>query len=362
MKTLFCGDISPTDDNNHLFAQAATDALFHDTKQLFQAADFSVVNLECALTRSDTPIRKIGPAIKAAPETAQVLQALGVTHCGLSNNHIYDLGMQGVLDTLAALDNACIGHTGFAENEEAAQQDLVLEKDGKTVCIIAVCEHEYSYALPDRMGCRAFDPFDTPLQVRAAKAQYDRVVVLYHGGKEQCQYPSPRLYKACHAMALSGADVILCQHSHCIGCYEEFAGCHIVYGQGNFHFVKEKYRDDPKWHQGLGVLYNTDTHQLEFVPVVDKELGIRLADEAESKAIMDGFAARSQSLLNGTWRDGWRTFCEEHREMYTRTVGRAYAADGTDVSKQKFAHYLDCEAHQDVWRELFPTYNLTDNR
>ena len=27
-----------------------------------------------------------------------------------------------------------------------------------------------------------------------------------------------------------------------------------------------------------------------------------------------------------------------------------------------FAHYLDCEAHMDVWRELFPTWNLTNEK
>ena len=35
---------------------------------------------------------------------------------------------------------------------------------------------------------------------------------------------------------LLGADVVLCQHSHCIGCYEQYEGAHILYGQGNFHF------------------------------------------------------------------------------------------------------------------------------
>ena len=27
---------------------------------------------------------------------------------------------------------------------------------------------------------------------------------------------------------------------------------------------------------------------------------------------------------------------------------------------QRFAHYLDCEAHTDVWRELFPSWHITE--
>ena len=363
MKVLLCGDISPTSDNNHLFAQVETKTLFNDVKQLFDAADVSIVNLECALTEAQTPISKIGPPIAAAPNTAKVLKELGTTYCNLSNNHFYDMGKQGVLDSLAALDAAGLGYTGFGEDEADSQKNLVIEHDGKTLCIIAVCEHEYSYALPDRMGTRAFDPFETPLQVREAKECYDRVAVIYHGGKEQCQYPSPRLLKACRAMAKSGADLILCQHSHCIGCYEEYEGCHIIYGQGNFHFVKEKYRDDPMWHKGLAVTYDTETAEFVMTPVVGTDVGIRLATEAEAARIMDEMAQRDQQLQDGTWQDGWHQFCVERSELYLRTICKAYNnVEGTEYSKERFAHYLDCEAHTDVWRELCKTYNITTNK
>lgn len=361
MKILFCGDISPTTDNCHLFAQGEPAPLFSDVAPLFSGTDFSVVNLECALTDSDRPICKIGPAIKAPVATAELFAKMGVTHCNLSNNHFFDFGPQGAADSLAALEKAGLGATGFGKNEADAQKNLILEKDGKTLCVIAVCEHEYSYALPERMGTRAFDPFETPLAIREAKTKYDRVAVLYHGGKEQCQYPSPRLLKACRAMAKSGADVILCQHSHCIGCYEEYEGCHIVYGQGNFHFVKEAYRDDPFWHEGLAALYDADSGALELIPVTSDSgsPGIRLAGEEERTRILAELAQRSASLRDGTWQDGWHDFCLRVQNNYLKTVANAYADGCTDRGNEKFAHYLDCEAHTDVWRELFQTWHKT---
>ena len=362
MKVFFCGDISPTADNAHLFAAGDETALFSDVKGLFSQADFRVVNLECAVTDSVVPIRKIGPAIAAPKGTAAVLARLGVTHCNLSNNHFFDFGIRGAEDSLAALEEAGLGYTGFGKNEADARQNLVLELNGETFCIIAVCEHEYSYALPNRMGCRAFDPFETPLAIRAAKEIYDRVAVLYHGGKEQCRYPSPRLLSACRAMAKSGADLILCQHSHCIGCYEQFEGCHIVYGQGNFHFVKETCRIDPGWHEGLGVLYDTETLSVQLQPVVSDpgSPGIRLADTAEKAQILSDLEIRSRSLADGSWKEGWHTFCESKRELYTKAVRLACTEEAGAAGVQKFAHYLDCEAHTDVWRELFPTYNHTN--
>ena len=281
-----------------------------------------------------------------------------MTHCNLSNNHFFDYGRACAADSIRALRDAGIGCTGFGENKKDSCRDLVIEKGGESLCIIAVCEHEYSYALADRMGCRAFDEFETPLAVRAAKERYDRVAVLYHGGKEQCRYPSPRLRKACHAMAKSGADLILCQHSHCIGCYEEAEGCHIVYGQGNFHFVTSRHSDDPGWFEGLAATYDTKENTVVFDPVVrGGESGIRLAKCEEKAVILEGFKTRSKSLLDGTWLSGWHAFCESKRALYTAAVAQACAEGCTQRQIEKFAHYLDCEAHTDVWRELFPTYN-----
>ena len=193
MKTLFLGDVSPIKDNAHLFKEKNIKKLFGDTLSLFEGNDINMINLECALTDSEKQIAKIGPALKAPKETAGTLKAIGITVCGLSNNHFFDFGKKGANDTVAALESEGLLYTGYGENKYEAAKPLVIEKDGEKVCIIAVCEHEYSYALDDRCGCNGFDPFETPLAIRAAKEQNDRVVVLYHGGMELCQYPSPRL-------------------------------------------------------------------------------------------------------------------------------------------------------------------------
>ncbi len=370
MKALFCGDISPTPATGPLFGSGDYEALFTDITELFQKYDAAVVNLECALTEHDTQIKKIGPPLKAPIGTAKTLKDMGVTHCAISNNHFFDYGAKGALDTIKALDEAGLIHTGFGMNEEDSRKDLVIKKNGETLCVIAVCEHEYSYALPDRMGCRPFDEFETPLDVRAAKEKYDRVVVLYHGGKEQCAYPSPRLRKACHAMAKSGADLILCQHSHCIGCYEELNGSHILYGQGNFHFIREEWSQLYGWNDGFAAVYDSTENTLELIPVTrGNGIYMRYANPEEAKVIFDGFEERSKSLQDGTWMDGWVAFCESKRDSYTQVLTRFADPEfcfakfpGVQKGPQQFGHYLDCEAHQDVWRTLFPTYNRTNEK
>ena len=361
MKISICGDVS-TQYSGALFRSGDVKALFDDVPSAFADSDRVLVNLECALTEKDTPIAKKGPNIKGPLETAKVLREIGVTDCAMSNNHILDYGIPGIADTKAILREYGLNYTGFGDNYEDARKNLVMEKDGKKVAIIDVCEHEYCYALENRMGARPFDPFDTLEDVRLAKAECDYVVVCYHGGKEQSIYPSPRLRKLSQAMVRSGADVVLCQHTHCISCYENYEGGHILYGQGNSHFLWP--RSEECWESALAVEYDTVTGEIDFVPLHipndEKECGISLAKGEERDEIMKGFAARSASLLDGTWIDGWREFCASVEQQYTRVVRKASVPECTEADNLQFAHYLDCEAHLDVFRELYQTYHMQD--
>ena len=366
MKALLLGDVSPTPTTTSLFQKKDIHALFGETISLFEGNDINLVNLECALTERDCAIQKIGPALKAPIETAEVLREIGVNYCGLSNNHIFDFGKAGIRDTTQALENAGIIYTGFGENTDDARKDLVIDQNGEKITVITVCEREYNYALSDRMGTRVYDEYDTIEDIRNAKAASDRVIVLYHGGKEHCKFPSPRLRKLCHAMAKNGADIIVCQHSHCIGCYEEINGCHIIYGQGNFHFIRDSKiipseSNFGMWNTSLAVLYDTKANTVSFRSLIAKEdcCGLRYTTQAEHDRIMEEFAARNEMLQNGAWIDGWRAFCKVVGKSYTE---RAYSECSTPKQKEIFAHYLDCEAHTDVWRELFPTKNLTNEK
>lgn len=361
MKTFFAGDVCPTENNAHLFAAKRTAELFGNVATLIAGTDLACVNLECALTESDNAIPKFGPNLKAPAKTAEVLKELGVTLCSISNNHVFDYGIEGAVDTMKALDNACIAYTGFGESYEDSRQNFTFEKDGERICIIAVCEHEYSYALENRMGCRPFDEYDTMEDIENAKKTHDRVIVLYHGAKEMCHYPSPRLIKLCHAMAKHGADLVLGQHSHCIGAYEQFEGCHICYGQGNFQFVKKSYSSDA-WYTCMAVNYDTKTHEITFTPVrADAGTGcIALAEGEDKDRLYAEFAARSASLADGSWRDGWHAFCQSKKASYEEVIRRACVEGEEEDRNAVFGHYLDCEAHTDVWRELFPTYNQTN--
>ena len=354
MRIIIGGDVSVKDCYKQ-FAECRGKELFYDVAELFGSADRVMINLECAVTEGNTPIKKIGPNLKAPLNTVKTLKNVGVTDVCLSNNHIFDFGRAGIADTVAQLEKHGIGYTGFGKNEHDSRKNMIIT-DGKTkVAIIAVCEHEYSYALENRMGARPYDPYDTNDDIAEAKKNADRVVVIYHGGKEGCRYPSPRLLKACRSMIKHGADIVLCQHSHCIGCYEEYGGGHILYGQGNFHFICKEYENIEDngymWNTGLLADINIDGGlDFRLIPCTVDGLGVRLANESEKKQILSELAERSLTLENGEWYSNWRRFALS-QERY-RII--------TDELYEEMAHLLDCEAHLDAMREVYKTLNYTN--
>ena len=164
---------------------------------------------------------------------------------------------------------------------------------------------------------------------------------------------------------------VLCQHSHCLACYEKYEGSHILYGQGNFHFnaplflpnlVKSGYTAPEKWNTAVAVKYNTLTNEIDFVPLIVKGCSTTLARGEDATEIMDAFRQRNEELANGTWKKHWHSFCEGLSKLYVGAVTKAYNANSTEGDNEFFRAYLNCEAHMDVLLELMPTWNAFNER
>ncbi len=361
MKILIASDIVPTEQTESLFIGGDIKTLFGDVCEIVKRADRMIINLECALTTAENGIKKFGPCLKASPLCADTLKKLGITDVMLSNNHVFDFGIQGLKDTMDNLERVGLPYAGIGDNDIDSRKPYIIGREGKKIGFINVCEHEYSYALPDRIGANPFDPFLTMQDIRALRKDVDYLIVLYHGGKEHCRYPSPRLRNLCREMVLCGADVVITQHSHCIGCYEEYESGHIVYGQGNFHFCWNNMAET--WYTSLLIQLNIENElKIEFIPLITKDNGIEVAQANQAEEIMRAFIERNQELQNGKWLDGWHKFCVKMQDTYKGVLRGLCTPETKEETTELFSHFLDCEAHTDVWREIFPTWNRTNEK
>lgn len=290
------GDLVPTRSNRAFFESGQLDNVF-DTHlmKVMLGSDARIVNLEAPLYDGDSPIRKAGPALSAPTAAAKGIAMLGAPIVALANNHVLDHGRAGLESTLCALEREGLGFWGAGENLKSAARPYILEKNGLRIGLIACAEHEFSIAGVQSPGANPFDPLYTPDAVAQLRARCDHVIVLYHGGIECYRYPSPGLRKTCRKLAEKGADLIVCQHSHCVGCYEVYQGATIVYGQGNLLFDR---KNDEYWRTALAIQATfSDGLSVQYLPIVHEGHGAALARGDQAKEILSGFEARSREIL-----------------------------------------------------------------
>lgn len=236
---MIAGDLFPSKGNESKFIAGDINAIFDQRIiDLFKSADFSVCNLEGTLTESQRKTQKLGPNIKADPRVLSAYKNLGITLFATANNHINDYCQKGYIDTQEALLKYGFESIGSGANIEQIIKFKNLELEGKKVCIYNVAETMFNIPTATNAGVHLYDEYLVCKEIEQLKRINEYVIVLYHGGVEYFPYPTLELRKRFHRMADCGADVILAQHTHCIGCEEYYNGAYLLYGQGNFLFVR----------------------------------------------------------------------------------------------------------------------------
>lgn len=267
MKILIRADLIPTESNEQLFTAGDAESIVgKEMKEILDHADYRIFNLEIALTDRDTPISKAGPNLRASRDSINGYKALGVDLLGISNNHVADHGYEGFVSTLNTIDGAGIARVGGGYSAKEASAPYILEKEGKKIGVYACCEHEFSWVSDYGYGSNGFDALESLDEIAELKSKVDYVIVLYHGGKEHYRYPSPYLRKVCRKMSEKGADLVLCQHTHCVGTQEDYKGKKIVFGQGNFVFAKQM--EFETWDTGIlvSVEFVGDEVSVDYIP------------------------------------------------------------------------------------------------
>lgn len=310
------GDLAPTKSNYSVFEKGELESIIdEELLNCIKSADFRIFNLEVPLTDELKPILKDGPNLFAPVSAIKGIKQLNPDVLAIANNHILDQDEQGLLRTITQLDKIGIKHLGADANLEKAASPLILEKDGIKVGIYACAEYEFSIAGNKSAGANPFDPLESPDHISELRKQSDFVIVLHHGGKEHYRYPSPGLRKVCRKMVDRGADLVVCQHSHCIGAFEKFKNGTIVYGQGNFLFDRN---DNEFWKTGLLLKVSIeDNMSVNFVPFMKRGNGVQMADKKVAKEVMDLFMHRSEQILKpGFVESEFERFCDENGQYY----------------------------------------------
>jgi len=327
LRLLICGDFAPPRRAWPLLGQGRLEQIAPEHAPIFTSADGVILNLEAPLLGSGTATAKSGPSLCLPRELVTALQVLKVSAVGLANNHIMDLGPGGLSHTQRELEAAGIAVCGAGHNLEAASRPLFLDRAGCRIGLLAAGAHEFGVARPDRPGMNPLDPVRLLPALQELRSACDLCLVLLHAGSESHPWPAPWLQEYCRLLSRLGADLVVCQHSHIVGCGERHGRGQIVYGQGNF--LMDLDSPTPR-HYREGLLLELvrrpgEEPELRLHPIGQGNDGsLQPLDPVRGDALLAGYQKRSAQLQDpAAVRAAWLEFCRHRSRGYLAQLGTA---------------------------------------
>ncbi|HEY7322692.1 MAG TPA: CapA family protein [Candidatus Binatia bacterium] len=285
------------------------DYLWGDALEVFQheKPQARIINLETAITRSDTHWQSKDVHYKMNPENIACLTVAGIDCCTLANNHTLDWGVSGLLETLEALDNAKIKHAGAGRNLRDALAPAIIEVgQGQRVLVFSL--GSTSSGIPAEWMALATQPGlyviesqpDDPVRFLAKKIGVlkrngDIVIVSIHwGGNWGYKIPSTDKRLAHRFVNEAGVDIVHGHSSHHGKAIEVYKERLILYGCGDFFNDYEGIGGYDSFRGDLGLMYFVDTDPasgklrgLKMIPTQIRRFRLDRASAPDSKWLQD---------------------------------------------------------------------------
>jgi poly-gamma-glutamate capsule biosynthesis protein CapA/YwtB (metallophosphatase superfamily) len=274
-------------------------------------ADVILANLEAPITDSKVPYSDKRFRFRCARETPSLFDRRFVL--GLANNHIFDFGEKGLLDTIEALDARGLHHAGAGRNLEEAGQPAILEAAGLRLGILCAADSRYQAATTKSAGTYPATPELMRESIRSLRKSVEIVTVSIHSGLEFLSVPTPRQIDLAELCMEEGALAVCFHHSHCISGVRRDKRGVVFFGTGNYVFP---WGDTPRrfmaWREGAVWRVRVDALGLEIesvdaVPVLLDDEGLPCEASGEAaRRILDRIARCSSRLRSAHGLRWWR--------------------------------------------------------
>lgn len=261
-----------------------------ETLREMEAADIFMLNNEFTYTDRGEPTPGKQFTFRAKPESAALLQEIGVDIVSLANNHTYDYGEISLLDSLAALEGIDMPYVGAGRNLEEASKPVYFRAGNQKIAYLSATQIE-RLDNPDTRGAtestpgvfRCFRETDIFDRIAEAKENSDFVVVYIHWGTEKTEKPDWSQPDMAKSLSEAGADLIIGDHPHVLQPLANVGGTPVIYSVGNYWFnsstldtclIKVTVKDG-------------EMQSFQFLPARQSNCYTGLLSGAEKEAVLD---------------------------------------------------------------------------
>ncbi|MDR1801527.1 MAG: CapA family protein [Lachnospiraceae bacterium] len=192
------------------------DYSFKYIKPCIKAADYAIGNLETTIVLPTNQPSDY-PDFAAPASFAKAIKDSGFDMVTTANNHAYDFGKEGLLNTLQTLDEIGLAHTGTFSTEEESGKITIINVNGISFAFLSYTQFmNGNAAIPDMpwgVNLATEEKIKTDIE-SARKLNSDFVIVFIHMGIEYETSPSAVVKEKVRTIADAGADAVLVSHPH----------------------------------------------------------------------------------------------------------------------------------------------------
>lgn len=240
MTVLFCGDFVPGGILH--YQDNCVDSHLLD---YIGCIDFRICTLECAIGTNipydEAKKNSTNAIVYSTDDDFKRIKEFGFNIVSLANNHITDLGKEGLVNTIQLLDQNGILHFGAGLNIEDAKKPLVIIKDELTIAFIGCLFKGVAPTIFHAADINEYGVYQTDIEtivsdIKLAKETYDKVIIMPHWAQEYNYMPPPYCYDYAKRMIDAGADAIIGSHPHIVNPHLKYKGKDIYFSLGNYLF------------------------------------------------------------------------------------------------------------------------------
>ncbi len=311
------GDVMPAATAEELKTLGA-EALRNQIWKPVEGVDAILMNLEAPITSNARTHANKRYCFRCSKSVLDLLDGRFII--GLANNHIFDYGEKGLLDTLEALDSRNFTHSGAGRNLRDAGP-VVTEIAGVRLGIICAADVRYQAATKTSAGTFPAIPGLLRDSISDLRRRTAVVLVSIHGGQEFLPVPSPQQRRLADLCLDEGARVVSFHHAHCVSGWRWDHRGVTLFGTGNYLFPwgdtpssYSAFRESAAWRVILDPS-RPETERLEIRPILIGEDGLPREASAVDAARILGRIRRYSDRIRAE-KLGWWRVREMMRPVY----------------------------------------------
>ena len=218
-----------------------------------QSADHVVANVEGAIVDAMDDGSRGAFFHAMNPAVTKVLKKIGADIWCIGNNHIMDVGIDGLQSTLTIAEKMNCQTLGAGKDELEASEPVYMEDAGGIGIFGVAYLSECIPATASDPGVFRWNDMDLiKRRISEIKKRCRWCVIVSHGGEEFASLPNPYTRNRYLQFLNLGADIVVAHHPHVPENYEIFEnGKAIFYSLGNFIFDTDYQRAHPYTDTGV---------------------------------------------------------------------------------------------------------------